>query len=410
LDFHFEIDPALPQYITTDPSKVRQILINLLGNAIKFTKRGSITLRVRVDNKQQEVKSTTENSSAIMQLLQSIHYLVFEVEDTGSGISQEDLKGIFDAFVQAESGRGAIEGTGLGLTISRKLACLLGGDINATSALGQGSIFQLTLPTQLAISADMQPEQCDRRVIGLVANQPKYRILVVDDQVENRLLLVKLLTHLGLSVREASNGQDAIAMWKEWQPHLTWMDIRMPIVNGYEATKWIREQESMTQQIEIREAEADIENENLKLNLQKQRSIIIALTAHASHSDRDLALAAGCDDYISKPFQEGTLFGKMAKYLGVSFIYAENDPQLTNHTNSSLSQTLTTDSLSVMSQEWIAELNQMALSCDEDAVLSLIGQIPETHSKLAAGLRQLTQNFEFPRIVKLANLPLNWES
>lgn len=404
LDFNFHIDPLLPQYITTDASKLRQILINLLSNAIKFTKRGSITLRVRVDNQQREIKNSTGDNS----ISSSFNCLIFEVEDTGNGIAKKDLNIIFDAFVQAENSRGTAEGTGLGLTISRKLARLLGGDISATSTVGKGSIFKLILPTQIATSAEIQFEQNDRQVIGLVPNQPKYRILVVDDQAENRLLLVKLLTQLGLDVREAMNGQDAIAIWKEWQPHLTWMDIRMPIVNGYEAAKWIREQENMlAQQIQ---READVKNQELNFNLRNQRSIIIALTAHASQSDRDLALAAGCDDYISKPFQEETLFDKMAKYLGISYIYAENEPQLPDPSENSISSTLTTESLSVMSDEWIAELNYKALSCDQDAVLELIDQIPETHSQLAAGLRQLTQNFEFPEIVKLANLPLNWES
>lgn len=403
LDFNFHIDPLLPQYITTDANKLRQILINLLSNAIKFTKRGSITLRVRVDNTQEGIKNLTEDGA----ISPNLNLLIFEVEDTGNGIKKEDLNVIFDAFVQAENGRGTTEGTGLGLTISRKLARLLGGDIVATSTVGKGSIFKLILPTQIATSAEIQFEPQDRQVIGLVPNQPKYRILVVDDQEENRLLLVKLLTQLGLDVREAANGQDAIAIWKEWQPHLTWMDIRMPIINGYEAAKWIREQENiMTRQIE----EADVKNDELTVNLRNQRSIIIALTAHASQSDRDLALAAGCDDYISKPFQEETLFEKMAKYLGISYIYAENEPQLSAQTEHSLACTLTTESLSVMSEDWIAELNYRALSCDQDAVLELLEQIPEAHSQLAAGLRQLTQNFEFPEIVKLANLPLNWDS
>ena len=407
LDFNFSIDPLLPQYITTDPNKLRQILINLLSNAIKFTKRGGITLRVKVDNREQEVKNTTENNH----LSSTVHFFIFEVEDTGKGIAQKDLNGIFDAFVQAENSKGTTEGTGLGLTISRKLARLLGGEITATSAVGKGSIFRLLLPSKIATSAEVQIDQTDRQVIGLLPNQPKYRILVVDDQAENRLLLVKLLTQLGLDVREAMNGQDAIAIWKEWQPHLTWMDIRMPIINGYEATKWIRDQENMmAEQIKIQKNEGNIENEKLELNLQNQRSIIIALTAHASQSDRDLALAAGCDDYISKPFQEETLFDKMGKYLGISYIYAENEPELLNQSNLSPTQALTTESLSVMSEEWIAELNYKALSCDQDAVLELIDQIPSEHSQLAAGLRQLTQNFEFPQIVKLANLPLNWES
>jgi len=393
LDFIFDIEEALPQYITTDPSKLRQILINLLSNAIKFTKRGGITLRVKLDDREQEIETNSTR-----------HTLLFEVEDTGNGIAEKDLNAIFDAFVQAESGKVAQVGTGLGLTISRKLARLLGGDLTASSRVGQGSRFRFILPIQLASSSYLEPDQSDRQVIGLAPNQPNYRILVVDDQPENRLLLVKLLTQLGFEVREATDGQDAIARWQEWQPHLTWMDIRMPVLNGYEAARWIREQENAADRSEISEVKFKTED---RLN---QPSIIIALTAHASQSDCDLALAAGCDDYISKPFQEETLFDKIAKYLGVSYIYAENDPATTTQTAQSLGNGLTTESLSVMPEEWISELNQMALSCDQDAILDLITEISATDSALAEGLRQLAENFEFRRIVQLANLPQNWES
>ncbi|WP_407890073.1 response regulator [Scytonema sp. NUACC26] len=294
---------------------------------------------------------------------------------------------IFNAFVQAEAGKGAIEGTGLGLTISRNLARLMGGNITVSSIVGQGTTFQFTLPVLLATRVDMQPEQINRLVIGLLPAQPQYRILVVDDQLENRLLLVKLLTDLGLDVREATNGQEAIALWQVWQPHLILMDMRMPVLDGYQATKWIREQEKAA-------------------NDRNQPSKIIALTAHVSDSDRDLALVSGCDDYISKPFQEETLFDQMAKYLGISYLYAECEPPSTN-SDLSVNNVLTSESLSVMPAAWIAQLQQAASLCNEEKVWLVIEQIPPEHEFLAAELRQLSENFEFHRIVQLAQVVVN---
>lgn len=368
LEFHFDIDPSLPQYVITDPSKLRQILINLLGNALKFTNRGAIALRVQVIPEKDYPETLT---------------LSFEVEDTGTGIASTEREAVFEAFVQADAGRGNTEGTGLGLTISRKLARLMGGDITLASSLGQGSTFRFTLPIQRATSTHEPTERWNRQILRLAPNQPNYRILVVDDQPENRLLLVKLLSKFGLDVREARNGKEAIALWQEWQPHLTWMDIRMPLLDGYEATQWIREQEQ------------GVSSENM-------RSVIIALTAHASESDRDLALAAGCDDYISKPFQMQMLWEKMAKYLGLTYIYAEDIALTSDLSDLSVSHVLTVENLALMPPVWVADLHQASRACDQETVLQLLAQIPPDYSFLALGLQQLAQDFEFHRIVQWA--------
>ncbi|WRH65568.1 MAG: ATP-binding protein [Planktothrix sp. GU0601_MAG3] len=288
LELSFEIDPDVPQWIKTDAQKLRQVLINLLGNAIKFTHQGRITLQVR--HLPGEVQLPTH---ALLQ---------FEVVDTGVGIAPEELDCIFDAFVQAQAGRQTVSGTGLGLTISRKLLQMMGGDISVRSTIGEGTAFSFSLRVALSNGVEVIREQSDRLILGLAPGNAHHRILVVDDREENRLLLVKLLTQLGLEVREASNGLEAVQLWREWQPDLTWMDIRMPVLDGYEATKQIRALE------------------------QGKDSIIIALTAQASQSDRSLALAAGCNDYMSKPFQEQLLFQKMAQYLGLEYRYAEPAP------------------------------------------------------------------------------------
>ncbi|MFB2939450.1 PAS domain S-box protein [Aerosakkonemataceae cyanobacterium BLCC-F154] len=365
----FNISPEVPQFIIADAQKIRQILLNLLSNAIKFTNKGSVTLQLTV--KQEE-----DNNSKLC--------LQFQVIDTGLGIADEELETIFDAFVQAQAGRNATNGTGLGLTISRKLLQLMGGEISVRSILGEGSTFTFTLPVTRSNATNLELEKSDRLIIGLAPNQPQRRVLVVDDRPENRLLLVKLLIQLGFAVQEASNGKEAVEIWQEWQPDLIWMDIRMPILDGYEATKQIRAMET------------------------EPTSIIIALTAQASHSDRNLALAAGCNDYISKPFREETLFLKMKEYLGLEYIYAE--PQSTENQESTVFDSSENQTfldgcdlqiLNSLPEEWFTEMENSAVCGDDVAVTELINQLPPTVSKLAIYLKKLVDNYEFEEIIQV---------
>ena len=223
LQLLFDKHPDIPRYIRTDERKLRQILINLLNNALKFTKEGGVTLRIKPD-------------------AADIHTLLFEIEDTGAGIAPEELETLFEAFTQTESGRQSEEGTGLGLPISRKFVQLMGGDITASSQLGVGTVFKFNIVAETAREEELQPQQQVKQVVGLEPNQPNYRILVVDDRWENRQIVLKLLEPIGFEVKEASNGKEAIDIWQEWQPHLIWMDMRMPVMNGYEATEYIKSQ------------------------------------------------------------------------------------------------------------------------------------------------------------------------
>jgi PAS domain S-box-containing protein len=373
LDLCFEIAPEVPQFIVADAQKLRQILINLLSNAIKFTKKGNITLRVQTQEFQQP------------------NTLIFEVEDTGVGIAPEELNTIFDAFVQAQAGKRSVSGTGLGLTISRKLLELMGGEITVKSKIEQGSTFSFSLPVRLTNGVDLTPEQSDRLVIGLAPGQPHHRILVVDDRSENRLLMVRLLSKLGLEVREASNGQEAVQLWREWLPDLTWMDIRMPVLDGYEATKQIRAME------------------------QGKTSIIIALTAQASQSDRTLALAAGCNDYISKPFREQTLFLKMAEYLGLEFLYQKQETVLLAEgkafsNNSALNRQPETRSpksdfdpqlLASLPQAWLMKLEDAAICGNDMAIAELVDELSPEFAQLGTRLTELANQYQFEQIVNL---------
>ncbi|MBD2021964.1 response regulator [Leptolyngbya sp. FACHB-36] len=296
LQLSLEYSPHLPSIIKTDEGKLRQILINLLGNAIKFTNQGSVTLRVKeIENS--ELKIREDNAQL---------GIVFEIEDTGPGIAPDEVKQLFKPFQQTQAGLKANEGTGLGLAISQNYAQLLGGEIGVHSQLGQGCVFSFCISATLATSAELKSHSSPTivgKVIGLAPQQPSYRILIAEDSPSNRLVLMKLLTKIGFEPREAVNGQAAIDLWQTWKPHLIFMDLQMPVMNGYEATQQIRTWEAETTCSEA------------------IRTKILALTASAFAEQRQDMLAAGCDDFIRKPFKVQEIFEKIAHHLAVKYLY-----------------------------------------------------------------------------------------
>lgn len=365
LQLVFERSANVPRYIEADESKLRQILINLLGNAVKFTNEGSIYLRIKLE-------SETQNNSLI----------IFEIEDTGAGIAAEEIPTVFDPFVQSETGRKSMQGTGLGLPISRQFVRLMGGDITIKSQLGKGTIFTFDVQVKEVAAIQEKSSLTTKRVIGLQPNQPTYRILIVEDIAENRLLLLKLLKPLGFEVQEAVNGQEAIAIWSTWKPHLIWMDMLMPIMDGYEATKQIKalQQQRLTM-------------ENVP------KTVIIALTASAFEEEQLSMISSGCDDLVRKPFQESELFEKMAQYLGVQYIYA-NETQSTS-LDLPTPKKLHAEDLKVMPIAWIEELHQAVLCVNDDIILELVEQIPDTETALANSLIDLVNNFRLDLILEL---------
>ena len=294
LTFDFKIHPNVPPYIYTDEGKLRQILINLISNAIKFTDVGHIHIRVfpkEVETIAGEIPEVTHN-------------LYFEVEDTGSGIAEAEISTLFEAFVQTASGRRSQEGTGLGLSISRNYVQIMGGQMSVTSKSGEGSTFKFYIPIKsLNLFSIDSSISSSNRVIGIAGNK-SYRILIVEDIRVNRQLLTRILSPLGFEVREVSNGQEAIAVWQSWSPHLIWMDIRMPILNGNETA------------IAIREIEAS------KNILESQRVRIITLTASLVDLREEDVTLLGFDGLIAKPFTEDKIFAKMAEQLNLQYIYS----------------------------------------------------------------------------------------
>ena len=361
----FECSPEVPQYVQTDESKLRQVLINLLGNAIKFTQAGRITLRMSGVSG----KRTTDNEQL------TLH---FEVEDTGTGIAPAELEELFKPFVQTQAGQKSHQGTGLGLSISQQFVHLMGGEIVVSSTLGQGTIFSFDIPATPVEMLEVETIQMHRRAIALAPEQPLYRILVVEDKKENRQLLVKFLTSLGFDVREAENGQQGVALWQTWEPHLIWMDMRMPVMDGYEAIKQI------------------------KAHLKGQATVIIALTASAFDEERAVVLSIGCDDFVCKPFREEVILEKMAKYLGVRYLYEDSDqPSASRQLEGAESYVLQAESLNLMPPQWVAQLHQAAVCTDEKQIFSLLEQIPQSNVLLASALADLVNNFRIDKIIDL---------
>jgi signal transduction histidine kinase/CheY-like chemotaxis protein len=370
LQLIIERSKDLPQNINTDDKKLRQILINLLGNAIKFTSSGSVILRVNLAEKQPK---TTNN--------QQLTTIQFEVEDTGAGISPEEIDSLFEAFVQTETGKQSQQGTGLGLPISKKFVELMGGEITVSSELGKGTSFQFNIQALISEASKVQGQIPTQRVIGLQPNQQEYRILVVDDRWENRQLLLQLLQPIGFAVKEASNGQEAIEIWQQWQPHLIWMDMRMPMMNGYEATQQI------------------------KSHLKGQATAILALTASTLEEEKAVVLSTGCDDFVRKPFREEVIFNKMAHYLGVRYVYEDiNSEEISQAVNI---EKLTAEALAIMSDKWLIELSEAAASINERLITQLLSQIPEEHQALAQAIQKEVDDFNFDRIMNLAQAAVN---
>ncbi|EGK84610.1 hybrid sensor histidine kinase/response regulator [Microcoleus vaginatus PCC 9802] len=386
MQLRFSVHTNVPQYIKTDEKKLRVCLINLLGNAMKFTHDGGrIWLRVSVESNQPQQPAESEshpNSTSVEPLL-----ILFEVEDTGIGIATPEIDTLFDAFVQTQAGRKAADGTGLGLTITKKYVQIMGGNIWVKSVLGEGTSFKFNIPVFAAISSEITVATL-QRVIGLEADQPVYRILAVDDNQENRLLLVKLLQPIGFEVREAENGYQAVELWESWQPHLIWLDTRMPVMDGFEAVRQIRAKEKQTQ----------------------WRTIIIALTASTFEEKKGEVIAAGCDDFVRKPFQEQILFDKMACYLGVRYLYQEL-PRLPAGALRRYCVREKPDSffgglLAQMPQSWVQELYDAANDVNEELAIQLVDRIWESHPTLADALKDLLADYRLDKIMDLTQSSL----
>lgn len=346
LHFSMEHNGCLPHFVLGDEHHLRQVLINLLNNAVKYTDKGSVLLRLTpLDD-----------------------YLRFEIVDTGAGISEEDQVKIFQAFFQCEFGISKGDGTGLGLAISQEFVRLMGGKITVTSKLGQGSTFEFTilLPEVEAVTV---LQETQGRILHLEEGQLPCRVLVVEDNADNRLLLKYLLGNVGFEVQVAENGLEAIAVFQEWKPHFIWMDMRMPVMDGYKATQAIR---------------AMPDGNSVK---------IAALTASAFQEDRAEILAAGCDDMLTKPLNEEKLFQIMEKLLGLKYSHLANETtaiEKDEHAN-----------FNALSCEVRAELHSAAELLDLEAVLEIVETLKVNYPHEANVLEKLVSEFKFEQIQQM---------
>lgn len=362
LSLCIDVDVNLPQYITTDEQKLRQVLTNLLSNAIKFTQEGEIVIQARLE---QRIEMTA--------------FLYFAVIDTGLGISAGEKRTLFDPFVQFRHTAASNEGTGLGLPISRQFVQLMGGDLEVVSAVGEGSTFEFVIEAEISEPTAVILENSTHRVTGIAPGQPDYHILIVEDKEYSRVLLRQLLDSVGFSVVEAKNGQEAIEKFKEWHPDFIWMDMRMPVMNGYESTRRIRALAG------------------------GEKTFILALTASAFEEERVAVLAAGCDDFVRKPFREAEIFSRMTKYLGVQYIYDHQDSLGTAPEQGRTEHVLTVQAVSVLPTEWLAELNDAATRARADQITAVLAKIEVEYPNIAYAFAQLVDDFQFDKILTLTN-------
>jgi signal transduction histidine kinase/DNA-binding response OmpR family regulator len=378
LQLRFERAPDVPQYIRTDEGKLREVLINLLGNAIKFTEVGGVTLRVsRAEEQRSRGAREIEKASSLPPSFPALQ-LHFEVSDTGPGIAPNELDSIFEPFIQTESGRQSQRGTGLGLSISRQFVQLMGGEINVRSEVGQGTIFRFDIHVSQVEAAALPTTQPSRRVIGLAPNQPVYRLLVVDDQADSRRLLVKLLEPLGFEVKEAGNGQEGLEIWEQWRPDLIWLDIRMPVLDGYEVTK------------------------KIKATPDGPSTIIIALTASVFEEERAEVLSSGCNDFVRKPFQEAEIFNKLVEHLGVRYVY--EDLAVSRQPLALREESKIEDLKAEIGQlpaELVARLAEATELSDMELIDQVIANIHRHNARLAKALSNLAGDFRYEEILAL---------
>jgi PAS domain S-box-containing protein len=344
-----EIAPDLPRFIELDGNKLRQILINLIGNSVKFTDKGKITVRVRAENNKQR-------------------RLFAEVEDTGPGIPPEDMIKIFEKFEQTDISirKG---GTGLGLSISRQFARMMGGDIRVKSREGKGSIFYLELNFKERKELVKKEIPENMNITGLEENQAIYSVLIVDDEFANRLLLNNLISKVGFLVSEASNGLEAIMKFKEKTPDLVFLDMRMPELDGYGVIK--------------------------EMKCLKNTVPVIAVTASALNVNREQMMAAGFDGYIRKPYKIQEIYDVLKSKLGVRYKYSPSTQ------TGRINQELSLETLKHLPEKLVGRMLDSAVRVDLDNLIDSIEEASKEFPELSSILLEMAKSYRYDELKKL---------
>jgi signal transduction histidine kinase/CheY-like chemotaxis protein len=356
LSFDFEGVYNVPRYLEGDATKFKMVLINLIGNSIKFTESGGINVQFRV-------QSAAENTWVV----------TVEVSDTGLGIAQSDMDKLFKFFSQTESGRTSKSGSGLGLAISQAYVRMMGGEITVSSQEGKGSTFSFSVQMQAGKLQQTGSMMDRRQVLGLKPGQHEPCILVAEDIDENRRLLVKLLGIVSKNVYEAVNGKEAVELFETHQPDFIWMDIRMPVMDGLEATRQI------------------------KASKQGNAVKIVALSAHVFADEKDAIFRAGCNDFLTKPFRENDFFRIMAELLKLEYLYA--DEPLDAVQSADVFET-PLPNFDYLSEQTIQSLHEALLSLDTEKITDVIDRIRGEDISLAVYLKKLADDMNYTALLK----------
>ncbi len=361
--FQYEALPNLPPGIQADEKRLRQVLLNLLGNAVKFTDRGTVTLEVSsVQQYQSEDGSCQQN-------------LRFEVRDTGIGMNPQQLDKIFQPFEQVGDVKRRAAGTGLGLTISRQLVELMGGQLQVSSELGKGSTFwfEATFSVVQQVTAqDKLREQ--RRIVGYQGQ--RRHILIVDDKEENRLVLQNMLEPLGFEITLGEDGQQEVELAQQIKPDCILTDLVMPVKTGFEAVKEIRQIPDI------------------------QDVIIIAISASVLEMDRKQSQIVGCEAFLPKPVDEPKLLDLLQEYLELDWIYEDVEESSSPITSEvAAAQTLIAPPPEEM--EILYELAMLGSMKKIRQRAIYLTELDEQYGPLAAKLQELAQRFQEKAIVNL---------
>jgi signal transduction histidine kinase len=357
LRFTIERAADLPCLVLADENKLRQVLVNLLANAIKFTEQGCVVLRVASEPE-----------------IDGGWRLVAEVDDTGPGIDDEELGSLFGYFEQTRSGRAAGNGTGLGLAISREFAKLMRGDISVHSRPGQGTVFRLDVRLFPADAATCPPQNHPRKVLRIQDGQPTRRILIVDDHPDSRTLLCETLDELGFETDQAADGSAALAVCQRWQPHLMVLDLWMPGMDGLEVIRQLRQRPG------------------------GQGTKIVVLTAGAFEESRRRAFAAGADAFLSKPFRNEELLEQLGRLTGIRFLYGDPAPFPV-----SAGDCRNTEYPDVgrWPNEWLVRMRAALDSADLEQILGLLEEGREYDPDAAVAMRRLAEHYEYERLIEI---------
>lgn len=351
--FRIEGLEVVPRYVRTDAGKLKQILLNLLGNAAKFTAEGGVVLR-------------------LAPLASGRPGARFEVADTGVGIAEDELANVFEPFAQTKSGVIAQTGSGLGAAISRDFARLMGGELEVESKLGAGTTFVLTLPLEPCSAEDVATEgEPAGAVLGIGERGAPVRILVVDDERDNRALLHEILSKVGILVTEARDGASAVERFAEVKPDLVLMDVKMPGVDGVEATRRIR---------------ATAEGGSVP---------IVMLSASVFQEDRAEVLAGGGNAFIAKPFRESEIWDAVERHLGLTL------HRRPHRSTPPPAPPLTREEVQRLGPEVVGALRQALELGYVARIPAILAASAPRHPRAVAELSQLARDLELETLARL---------